>query len=53
MTFVILNWVEGEPNSVLPIQDEETGETMSFDSHLDAQNYAKESVNFNWQIVGI
>lgn len=53
MTFVILNWVEGEPNTVLPVQDDNTGETMTFDTYPDALEYAKESVNFNWQIIGI
>lgn len=48
--FVIINW--SCINDVSPVYNED-GTVMAFDTHKDAEKYAEEELNHNWQIISV
>ena len=48
--YAIVNW--HDENSILPVVYE-NGETMLFDTVEEAENYAREELNFTWSIIKV
>ena len=52
--YIILNWSCSDLSDVLPVmEDDGSGRPLIFESEEEAQAFAEEELNFEWQTVNI